>query len=179
LAEFDGRAARELIGQLAQLFRYTLSCSQFELVTFEQELEFVANYLRIEQARFRRRLRFELPPARAGKGVWLPGLTLQPIVENAVRHGIAKRREGGMIKIGLERCDDACILSVANQVGSDEGADLRFLRPEDIFRPGHSLSNTRDRLALAFHGKASLAVVREEPDWIKVIARLPVSVEAQ
>ncbi|MFN0101770.1 MAG: sensor histidine kinase [Bryobacteraceae bacterium] len=171
LADFDSRAAKELVGQLAQLFRYTLSCSQFEFVTLEQELEFVANYLLIEQARFRRRLSFELPPAGTGRGILLPGLTLQPLVENAVRHGIAKRRDGGLIKVGLERDESAWVLSVANQVEVSEG--LPPLTAERAFRPGHSLTNTRDRLALAFHGRATLEVFNEGTGWVKIVARLP------
>ena len=183
LAELDSRAARELVGQLAQLFRYTLSCSRFELVTMAQELEFVGNYLLIEQARFRRRLRFEMPPADAGRDLRLPGLTLQPLVENAIRHGIAKRREGGLIKIALERLtapptrldrsggESVWILSVANQIEFPD--DPSSFDPEQLFRPGHSLANTRDRLALAFHGRATLDFLREEGDWVKVVLRLP------
>jgi hypothetical protein len=185
LAELDSRAARELVGQLAQLFRYTLSCSKFELVTMAQELEFVANYLQIEQARFRRRLRFEMPPVDGGKDLLLPGLTLQPLVENAIRHGIAKRREGGLIKIALDRPappstrldgggrESVWILSVANQIEFSE--DPPSFEPEQFFRPGHSLANTRARLALAFHGRATLEFLREEGGWVKVVLRLPAS----
>jgi LytS/YehU family sensor histidine kinase len=185
LAELDSRAARELVGQLAQLFRYTLSCSRFELVTMAQELEFVANYLLIEQARFRRRLHFEMPPAGAGRDVLLPGLTLQPLVENAIRHGIAKRREGGLIKVALDRLaasptrldgggrGSVWILSVANQIEFSDGPPS-FER-EKFFRPGHSLANTRDRLALAFHGRATLDFLYEEGGWVKVVVTLPAS----
>jgi hypothetical protein len=173
LAELDSRSARELVGQLAQLFRYTLSCSQFEMVTLAQELDFVANYLRIEQARFRRRLRFELPTAGEGAGLLLPGLTLQPIVENAVRHGIAKRREGGIIKVALERVspqpNSMWVISVANQIAQEDSP----LESDQIFRPGHALANTRDRLALAFHGQSSLEFLRDGPDWVKVVLKLP------
>ena len=176
LAELDGKAANELLGQLAQLFRYTLSCSQSGLVTVEQELAFVANYLLIEQARFRRRLRFEMPPTGAGSDIYLPGLTLQPLVENAVRHGIAKRREGGLIKIRLDRTESTCTLSVANQVALSEG--LPTLNMQDFFRPGHSLSNTRDRLSLVFRNQASLEVVSDGTDWIRTIVRLPIQRES-
>jgi hypothetical protein len=180
LAELDSRAARELVGQLAQLFRYTLSCSRFELVTMAQELEFVATYLLIEQARFRRRLHFEMPPAGAGGDLLLPGLTLQPLVENAIRHGIAKRREGGSIKITLDWLaawprarESVWILSVANQIEFPD--DSRPFEPEKFFRPGHSLANTRDRLALAFQGRATLKFLREEGGWVKVVLTLPAS----
>ena len=172
LADLDGRAARELVSQLADLFRFTISCSQFELVSLEHELEFVAGYLRIEHARFRGRLRFDLPAAHTGRGVLLPGLTLQPIVENAVCHGIAKRREGGLIKIHLDRTESVCVVSVANQVARSEG--ILPLRPEIVFQPGHSLSNTRERLELAFHGRASLEVVMDETEWIRVVAKVPI-----
>lgn len=182
LAELDSRAAKELVGQLAQLFRYTLSCSQCELVTIAQELEFVTNYLLVEQARYRSRLRFEMPSGSAGTVLRVPGLTLQPLVENAIRHGIAKRRDGGTIRIDLERApttpdshgsgsEPAWILSVANQIPVSEGPPL--LDPDQIFRPGHALANTRERLALAFQGRARLEFQREGAEWVKVVLRLP------
>ena len=77
-----------------------------------------------------------------------------------------------MIKIHLERTGSVCIVSVANQVARSEG--LPPLRPEIVFQPGHSLSNTRERLALAFHGRASLEVVMDETEWIRVVAKVPI-----
>lgn len=174
LADLDSRAAKELIGQLAELFRYTLSCSRCEMVTLAEELEFVRNYLLIEQARFRRRLRFEMPPAGAGSDIRLPGLTLQPLVENAIRHGIAKRREGGTVRIDLERRDSSrgpWVLSVANQIAVCE--DLPSFDPALVFRPGHALANTRDRLALIFGGSATLNFYRDGDEWVKVTLTLP------
>ena len=178
LADLDSRAAKELIGQLAELFRYTLSCSRCEMVTLAEELEFVRNYLLIEQARFRRRLRFEMPTQGAGAEIRLPGLTLQPVVENAIRHGIAKRREGGMVKIGLERVDGggSWVISVANQIAVIE--DSPSFDEEIVFVPGHALANTRDRLALAFRGRATLEFFREGEEWVKVALKLPASPEA-
>jgi two-component system LytT family response regulator/two-component system response regulator LytT len=137
------------------------------MVTLAEELEFVRNYLLIEQARFRRRLRFEMPAQGAGAEIRLPGLTLQPVVENAIRHGIAKRREGGMVKIGLERVDGggSWVISVANQIAVIE--DSPSFDEEIVFVPGHALANTRDRLALAFRGRATLEFFREGEGWVK------------
>lgn len=171
LAELDSRAAKQLVGQLADLFRYTLSCSQVELVPLEQELEFVANYLLIEQARFRRRLRFEMPPKGAGASLRVPGLTLQPLVENAIRHGIAKRREGGTVIIAIDRLPDFWVLSVANEVA--ESGHEPFVDPEQIFKAGHSLANTRDRLSLVFRGRATLDFLQDD-GWVKIVLRIPV-----
>ncbi len=171
LADMDSRAAKVLVGQLAELFRYTLSCSRFELVTMEQELEFVGNYLLIEQARFRRRLRFEMPPPGTGADLMVPGLTLQPLVENAIRHGIGKRREGGTIKIALDRLADHWLVSVANEVATLD--DPASVEPEHVFKPGHSLANTRDRLSLAFQGRASVDF-RQADGWARIVLRIPV-----
>jgi LytS/YehU family sensor histidine kinase len=117
-----------------------------------------------------------MPPAGAGSDIYLPGLTLQPLVENAVRHGIAKRREGGLIKIRLDRTESTCTISVANQVALSEG--LPILNMQDFFRPGHSLSNTRDRLSLVFRNQASLEVVGDGTDWIRTVLRLPIQRES-
>ncbi|MBV8818791.1 MAG: histidine kinase [Acidobacteriaceae bacterium] len=176
LADMDSRAAKELIGQLAELFRYTLSCSRCEMVTLAEELEFVRNYLLIEQARFRRRLHFEMPARGAGAEVRLPGLTLQPVVENAIRHGISRRRDGGTVRIGLEyagRGGGCWVISVANQLADFE--DLPSFDEEKVFVPGHALANTRDRLALAFRGRATLHFIRDGNDWVKVALTVPAS----
>lgn len=183
LADLDSRAAKELVGQLAELFRYTLSCSRFEMVSLADELEFVRNYLLIEQARFRRRLHFEMPAPGTGANLLLPGLTLQPLVENAIRHGISKRREGGTVKIGLERVEpteaawdgspreSAWVIYVANQIAVMD--DPPPLIEEVVFRSGHALANTRDRLALAFHGRAKIQFLRDSDEWVKVVLVLP------
>jgi LytS/YehU family sensor histidine kinase len=183
MADLDSRAAKELVGQLAELFRYTLSCSRFDMVTLAQELEFVRNYLLIERARFRRRLSFEMPDGATEADVHLPGLTLQPIVENAIRHGISRRREGGTVKIGVERIprsdgmrdssvgESVWVVSVANQIPFPEAPPS--FDEEIVFRPGHALANTRERLALAFRGRAKIEFVRDGEEWVKVALTLP------
>src|SRR5215469_13326475 len=188
LADLDSRAAKELVGQLAELFRYTLSCSRFDMVTLAQELEFVKNYLLIEQARFRRRLSFEMPDCATEADVYLPGLTLQPIVENAIRHGISRRREGGTVRIGVKRIpridgvrnglteQSVWVVSVANQISLPEAPPS--FDEEVIFRPGHALANTRERLALAFPGRAKIEFLRDGEEWVKVALTLPAAPEA-
>lgn len=173
LAELDSRAAKQLVGRLADLFRYTLACSKFEMVTLSAELEFVANYLSIEQTRFGRRLHFELPAPSSGSDVLVPGLTLQPIVENAIRHGIAKRREGGFVRVSIERPEPhTCRVLVVNQVPVEE--DDPQPHPDGVFRPGHALANTRDRLDIAFRGSARLDFIRDSDEWVTVSLTVPV-----
>src|SRR5262245_54974863 len=85
--------------RLAEFFRYTLTRTDQTLATLDEELQFVRHYLDIEQVRFGDRLRVELS---AGPGIAqekVPALILQPIVENAIRHGLAPKPGGGRISI--------------------------------------------------------------------------------
>ena len=169
LIAIDPPAAQEMIGRMADMFRYTLACSTADLVSLDQELGFVENYLKVEQARFQERLTVDLPP-RAGLGlIALPGLTLQPLVENAIRHGVSQRVEGGSVRILVESNGTSCRVRVRNQFASANG--LPDLRPERVFRAGHALANVRDRLALA-HG--SLDITMDGEEWVQVTLTLPV-----
>ncbi|MGI8991186.1 MAG: sensor histidine kinase [Bryobacteraceae bacterium] len=158
-------AAQEVIGQLADMFRYTMSCSQGEAVTLEQELSFVATYLKIEKARFSNRLRIELPASHFHQysDVRLPGLTLQPLVENAIRHGISKRVDGGTVRIGVERNGTSCLVTVTNPCEPDD---------EPAFRPGHALANVRERFA---DGCAALTVGKNGPESFEARVTVPLA----
>ena len=94
------------------------------------------------------------------------------LVSQRARRPPGSPGEGGTIKVNLECSESVCVLSVANPVALEE--DLPALTDEQVFRPGHSLSNTRDRLALAFHGRAGIELVNDGTDWIKVVATFPV-----
>ena len=91
-----------MIGRLSDLFRYTLGCSHADAVTLCEEVQFVRDYLSIERARFRKRLRVELPEGQL-PDVRIPGLVLQPLVENAIKHGIAPLIEGGSVRVEVQR----------------------------------------------------------------------------
>jgi signal transduction histidine kinase len=99
LIQDQPRLADETIEQLAQVFRYTLRNSDSEWVPLGEEVEFVAAYLRVEQARFGDRLRvsFQLDPAAAS--VPVPAMCIQPLVENAIRHGAAATEGSGAVAL--------------------------------------------------------------------------------
>ena len=157
------REAQKTIGELADMFRYTLACAQQERVPIEGEIEFARNYLSIEQARFGDRLQFELPAPGAAIGLFLPGLTLQPLVENAVRHGIVKRIDGGSVVVGFVRNAAELKLSVSNPADGDVS-----------FPPGHALSIVRDRLTLLHGSRASVTATRDR-GIVTVTVRVPIS----
>jgi hypothetical protein len=171
LIPIDPRAAQATIGQLADMFRYTLSCSRAELVSLEDEVNFAKNYLLLEQARFGNRLRVEMPEAGEQAGVALPGLTLQPIVENAVRYGVAKRVDGGTVRLEIARSNGQCRLSILNQYDKSEAPKLD---PTTLFRNGHALANIRERLNLMFGARAGLDIALAGYEWVRVTVSVPV-----
>ncbi len=157
-------AAQEMVGRLAEMFRYTLACSRSADVTLTQELAFVDNYLELERARFSERLRITMPTGDFND-IHLPGLSLQPLVENAIRHGIAKRIEGGEVEISVHRNGRQCSVDVANPAEQLESAEF--------FREGHALANVRERLALYAGKGAGVRVATDEPGHVRVSLVLP------
>ena len=113
------KTTNELIMSLSRLFRYNLE-NKAELVTLSQELTVIKSYIFIEKKRFGNRLGYMLK-ADADLDLYeIPPFTLQPLIENSIRHGILKREEGGMIAISIfVRHHDLVIRIVDNGVGMD------------------------------------------------------------
>jgi signal transduction histidine kinase len=136
LVDSDPAAAEDALDRLGDLFRYSLEQSERHTVLLGDEWRFVRDYLAIEQMRLGERLavRMDLDPDAAA--VEVPSLLLQPLVENAVRHGVGPRREGGTVRVGARRSGDRLELEVADDgVGTDpqslgtaRGTGLRTLR---------------------------------------------------
>jgi len=143
LIPVDPEAAQRTLGLLSDMSRYAFLTAQAEAVPLAREIDFARCYLEIEKARFRDRLRFELPDATAASDISVPSLTLQPLVENAVRHGIARRVEGGSVMIRLHRNGTYYSLMVKNEV--DAVAEISEMA---FFREGHALVNVRNRLPI-------------------------------
>jgi two-component system, LytTR family, sensor kinase len=142
--------AEEMIESLSDLLRLTLSASERHEVTLREELHFLERYLLIEQIRFGQRLRVEKQIDVSALEAVVPILILQPIVENAVRHGIEAQIAPGIIRIIAEHAGDTLVLSV-----EDNGCGLSSLS-KDSLKEGVGLSNTRSRLKELYGGGASL-----------------------
>jgi two-component system, LytTR family, sensor kinase len=154
LVHRDPDAAERMIARLGDLLRLTLDHSAQQEVTLEQELELLQRYLEIEQTRFRDRLTVNVEVEPAALSARVPRLLLQPIVENAIRHGIARRSAPGRIDVGVVRRAGALMLTV-----SDNGPGLR----ERPVQPGIGLSNTRERLRQLYRDGHSLEL-RDRPE---------------
>ncbi len=145
LISIDPDAAHRTLERLAGIFRGTLLASEKESVTLGKELELVDAYLDVERARFGDRLTVEQSISDEAKEVHVPPLILQPVVENAVRHGISPTVEGGRILIDAGVADGALTIVV-----EDDGAGIDPVGEEEMLSKGYGLRNVRDRLNTRF-----------------------------
>ncbi len=132
------KAAAEMLGHLNALLKTTLARTTPEKVPLSQELEFVGNYLAIEQVRFADRLRVEMNVDPSAVDGLVPSFLLQPIVENAIRHGIARCEHNGLVEASAIRDGDELHLRVR-----DTGSGMMHVQQNGH---GIGLSNTRERL---------------------------------
>jgi signal transduction histidine kinase len=149
LTEDPGKAD-DVVQTLADLFRYTFKATHAVAVPLAEELEFVDGYLKVERARFGSRLQVEWTIDPAARGARVPGLLLQPLVENAVGHGIAPVPGGGTVRIAAKLSDGRLVVEVI-----DDGVGLRGAA-ETLIRDDHGLGNVRRRIATATRGRGRL-----------------------
>ena len=163
LTSTDAGKAREMCILLADFLRTTLRLGGKETITLEEELALVRGYLAIEKVRFGARVHMEEEVDKATSGLLLPPLLLQPLVENAIRHGIANLPEGGVIRLAARRKDDVVSITVENSFDPDTPSSLKT---------GLGLDNIRQRLNARYGIDASIAV-RTDGNCFSVNLRLP------
>lgn len=165
----------DLIEHVSELLRYNLRNSD-EPVTLADEVQHVRGYLVIQQARFRDRLAFDIQVDDGALALTVPPLTLQPLVENSVIHGLSALERGGRIAVAVRRNNGRVRVTVADDgvgmpaVSAAQPADGRTngggRRPVERPRRGHTtglgLENVRRRLEL-FYGESGLLQITSEP----------------
>lgn len=155
----DPESARRMITRLGDFLRLTLENSGSQEVTLEQEMTFLRCYLEIERIRFQDRLVTRVDVSEQTLDAKVPNLILQPIVENAIRHGIAPRSSPGLIEIEAERRNSTLRIQVR-----DNGPGLPSHRTsENMFKKGLGLANTEKRLE-QLYGAAHLFDLSDHPE---------------
>jgi sensor histidine kinase YesM len=167
LVHTDPAQAEATIERLAEMFRYVLVGSERGLVPLAEELAFVDSYLEIEQARFGRRLRVHRQVASQVLEVPVPSLILQPLVENAVRHGRGPDGEVDLT-IRVERQGDQVTIAIADQ-GPGMPSNQSIGRG-----PGIGLHNVDQRLRKTYGDGYGLEIVANQPRGAVVTLRVPV-----
>jgi hypothetical protein len=152
LVHEDAHAADRMVTRLGDFLRLSLDHAGRQEVPLRQEIQFLHAYLDIERIRFGDRLRVRQDVAGETLDALVPNLVLQPLVENAIRHGIAAHARSGMIEITARRRGDRLELEVG-----DNGGGL--LAPADGLQEGVGLGNTRSRLQ-RLYGEAHSLMLR-------------------
>jgi two-component system, LytTR family, sensor kinase len=148
----EGRAAEATLARLGDLLRVVLEDGEAQEVPLERELSYLRLYLEIEEVRFGDRLRVEIAVADGLQGAAVPPLALQPIVENAIRHGLFGSADAGRLRIAAARVGDVLELRV-----EDDGPGFAPAAADGI-----GLTNTRARLA-QLYGQAGRLVTSNRP----------------
>ena len=158
--EWDPKGAQSMVVQLADLLRRLLNAGERDFSKLSDELQFVRLYLELQQRRFADRLTVTLPAAVDIPAVWVPSLILQPLVENAVVHGLSGHQGRVTVSVAARMAQNVLTLSVLNTIAPDK----------PIGRGGIGLNNVRERLAVQFEGRARLAAGAIDDDWCSEIS---------
>ncbi|HEY0681922.1 MAG TPA: histidine kinase [Steroidobacter sp.] len=171
LAREDPVATQDALEQFGELMRYVLNVERDAMaeVSLEQELHFVRNYLAIEKLRLCHRLRVEEDIDPESLELAIPPLLLQPLVENAVRHGVAPRREGATIRLSTRLSSSHLLIEVAD--------DGNGAQPDVLSRAsGLGLSAVARQLKARFPHTSALDVITQPRTGFTVKLQLPVRV---
>jgi two-component system, LytTR family, sensor kinase len=166
LVRDDDRAgAVRIVEHLSEMLRRTLNRHRANQVSLGEELELVQQYVAIEQARFSDRLRPEFNVPDSLLSAVVPSFALQHLVENAIRHGIARDPDAGVLIIAAQRVGDVLEITV-----TDDGVGID---PDAPVPAGHGIDNTRERLRALYGDQASLEIVRGAERGTIAILRVP------
>jgi sensor histidine kinase YesM len=149
----DPQRAEDTVGKLASLLRFSLSAHNRGLVSLQQELKIVRDYLEIEKTRFGARLNYEIAVPAELEDLSVPPLALQSLVENSVKHVVSQRMQSSSIRVAGVSESGRIRLEVADD---GPGFSMESITPE------HGLGNLRARLELLYPNQGKLEVARED-----------------
>jgi signal transduction histidine kinase len=163
LAPQNSRKAQLMISRLADLLRLSLEHVSTNTVPLQREIEFLNSYVDIEKTRFEERLTVNIDVAPETLDALVPNMILQPLVENAIRHGVSKKAAGGTVSISSQRIRDRLQLSI-----QDDGR----LSPIQSGGSGIGLANIRARLTQLYGNDFHFDLV-PSPEGTRVVLELP------
>jgi two-component system sensor histidine kinase AlgZ len=169
LTTSDPAKAREMCVLLGDFLRRTLGLGEKAAIPLEEELSLIRAFLAVEKVRFGARIQMEENIDKEALSIPVPPLLLQPLIENAVVHGIANLVEGGYIRLGIHSHNGTVSIDVENSFDPDAPAKRRS---------GVGLANVRQRLQTRYGNLASFAV-KTEGDSFRVALTLPAELEVQ
>ncbi|WP_212005724.1 sensor histidine kinase [Chitinophaga sp. HK235] len=158
---------RVLIARLADTFRYGLQASEEEWIFLHRELDFIVTYMELEKERFKDRLTFSCTVDDSLRNVFVPPMLLQPIIENAIKHGIAPSINGGHISIDINKHHQKMQISIC-----DTGVGYPEELNKKIFTKGIGLRNTSQRIEKLYN--ETLLIEKNKPSGLKISFAIPI-----
>lgn len=165
----ENDTANRMVGGLAEFLRYSLENDPIRRVPLEQEVRAMQKYLTIEEIRFSDRLKVHWQIEDEAKGALVPSLILQPIIENAIKYGVAGKLDGGNIWILGKRFGSDLLLEI-----TDDGPGLGQGKSTST---GLGLANSRERLATLYGDDFAFTLSPHEPSGLTVNLRIPYQTE--
>jgi two-component system LytT family sensor kinase len=159
--------ADRMINRLSDMFRLSLESSSSQEISVENELEALKPYLEIMDMRFGDRLRVVVDFPEETRDALVPNLILQPLLENAIRHGIVPKPEGGTVTLRGRRNGDRFLIEIADDGPGFPGES------SDLLRNGLGLSNTKERLALLYGKNYEFRLSRGGKGGALVVLNIP------
>ena len=167
LVDENPERARTAITELSNILRSSMQAENMETVPLQQELNIVKDYLALEHMRFEERLQIELDIDEDTLNQPIPPMMLQTLVENAIKHGISKRINGGLIRIISDFKQNHHELVVQNTGKLNGYSSLK--------EEGFGIKSTQDRLFLLYHGKAHFKIHEIEEGMVESKITMPVA----
>jgi two-component system LytT family sensor kinase len=166
--EKDTELANRMVTKLSNFLRYSLDNDPMQKITLEQELQALQLYLDIEKVRFEERLSLQLSIEDTAKTALIPSLLLQPLIENAIKYGIARAEGGGHLRISAKVFADDLLIEV-----SDDGPGCDLVNGHIPKANGVGLRNTRERLQTIYASEHSIRLSQTEPHGLTISIRIP------
>jgi LytS/YehU family sensor histidine kinase len=164
----NNELANVMVTRLSRFLRYSLDNDPMQKVTVNEEITALKLYLDIEKVRFDERLQLEFDIAPEAASALMPGLLLQPLVENAIKYAIAQAIQGGTIAVSARTFGGELLLCVA-----DDGPGIELVNGDLPEGGGVGLSNCRERLRELYGDRQSFSVANAEPHGLMINIRLP------
>ena len=164
LVDEDPGRSKKAINHLSNILRSSLSADRQELITLGEEIETVRDYLAMETIRFEERLHSSIDVLPASKKILIPPLMLQTLVENGIKHGVSKIKEGGKLSIKTYLDPDYLIIEIRN---------AGQMKEKQLNGMGYGIKNTKQRLSIIYHNKAEFNIKNENKNTVLTILRLP------
>lgn len=156
----DPDKAEQMVFSLSDLFRYSINSGGDNFSTIEEEIFLVRTYLEIEHVRFEDQLTFNIHVDEGLKDIMIPKFLIQPLIENAIKHGTSKISQG-MIRLEIKRMHEDLCISV-----SDNGADF----PKEL-NSGYGLKSTVDKLELLYKQDYQFQLLNEPTKQVQIILK--------